>query len=276
MFERILVPYNGGESAQMALEQAILIAQRHGGIIHGLNVFDPAPYQSEPLLMDLGDGLPTSPIGPSLSNEAHLLKIAEGRAKESLEHLEQRCQEAGVRYRTQLVLGAVAAQVLEAAHQADLMVLARPAGTPKLQALVDTWVRQSPVPVWLTVGAPAEPQQVVLAYDGGIRAADALQVAARLAQAWKLPLGLWVVREEGQVDETTLQQAQGLIHELGTDFASAQLVEGQPDQVLVSLTGPNQLLVIGTHGHGHFLGLRFGHTVDAVVQGAIGALLICP
>ncbi|RIH82305.1 universal stress protein [Calidithermus roseus] len=276
MFERILVPYNSGTSAQMALQQALQIAQKHGGIIHGLNVFDPAPYLTEPLLMDMGNGLPPQPVDPNLSMEAHLLKIAEDRAKESLDHLERECQAAGVRYTTELRMGDVAAQVLEAAHQADLMVLGRSGGGHKLRALQDTWVRRSPVPVWLAVGGASEPRQVVLAYDGGAKAADALQVAARLAQSWGLPLLLRAVREESRVDETTLRQAGGLLHELGIDPVSAELIQGRPAEALASLTGPHSLLVMGTHGHGVFLGLRFGRTVDGVIQGARGALLICP
>ncbi|GIW35192.1 universal stress protein [Meiothermus sp.] len=276
MFERILVPYNSGTSAQMALQQAIQIAQSHGGIIHGLNVFDPAPYQNEPLLMDMGNGLPPQPVDPNLSVEAHLLKIAEDRAKESLDHFERECQASGVRFTSELRMGNVAYQVLEAAHQADLMVLGRPTETRKLRGLVDTWVRRSPVPVWLAVEAPTQPQQVLLAYDGGTRAADALQVAARLAQSWQLPLGLRVVREVGRVDEATLKQAEGLLHELGIDPVSAELLSGRPVEMLLSLTEPSSILVMGTHGHGVFWGLRFGRTVDGLVQGARGALLICP
>lgn len=274
MFERILVPYDGGQSAQIALEQALSIAQRHGGVIHGLTVFDPMPYTAEPLLTDLGSGLNPQPADLSLQTE--LLSAAEQAAKENLSRLEKRCQEAGVRCVAQMRTGEVTTQVLEAAHQADLMVLARPAGAPQPRRLEEAWVRRSPVPVWLAVEAPDEPEQILLAYDGGIRADDALRVAARLAQSWGLPLALRVVREEGRVDQSTLQQAEGLLHELNVDPVSAELLSGKPGEVLVSLTRPRSVLVMGTHGHGAFLGLRFGRTVDEVVRGGRGALLICP
>ena len=275
MFERILVPYDGGQSARLALEQALLIAKAHGAVLHGLHVFDPAPYLSEPLLSDVGMGLP-QPLDPNLSMVSQLLKEAEQRARETLAGLEQRCQAAGVRAVTRLLEGDVGRTVLEQAHQADLLVLARSPQHPDLGALSDAWVRRSPIPVCLSAGAAVAPQAVLLAFDGGVRSADALQVAARLAQQWKLPMELLVVREDGRVDQETLDQAQGLLHELGLEPTSARLLEGHPAEVLSAQTRPEALLVMGTHGHGQFLGLRFGHTVDGVVQGAKGPLLICP
>lgn len=225
------------------------------------------PYEAEPLLSHLGGGLNPQPADLLLQTE--LLSAAEQAAKENLSRLEKRCQEAGVRCVAQMRTGEVT-QVLEAAHQADLMVLARPAGAPQPRGLEDAWVRRSPVPVRLAVEGPDEPEQILLAYDGGIRAGDALRVAARLAQSWRLPLALRVVREEGRVDQSTLQQAKGLLHELNVDPASAELLSGKPGEVLVSLTRPRSLLVMGTHGHGAFLSLRFGRTVDEVVRGAGG------
>ncbi|MCS7058479.1 MAG: universal stress protein [Meiothermus sp.] len=78
------------------------------------------------------------------------------------------------------------------------------------------------------------------------------------------------------MDETTLHQAKGLLHELGVDPVSSSLLQGHPAESLTALTASGTLLVMGTHGRGVFLGLRFGRTVDGVVQGAQGSILICP
>lgn len=93
---------------------------------------------------------------------------------------------------------------------------------------------------------------------------------------WGLPLDLLVVREAGRADEHTLGRAQAALHELGVDPAVARLGDGDPARTIAALAVPEALVVMGTHGHGTFLSLRFGRTVDGVVQEARGSLLICP
>lgn len=274
MFERILVPYDGGRSAMLGLEQAVMIAQRHSGVIHGVLVFDPAPYLSDPLLSDLGAGMPSAPLNPDQSMQIQLLQTAENQAKDALVRLEQRCAAAGVKALARLEQGSVGQTLLLQTRSAELVVLARLADQP-LGAVTDLLVRRSLAPVWLGLEART-PQRVVLAYDGGQRAEDALRVAAGVAVGWKLPLDLLVVREAGRADEHTLGRAQAALHELGVDPSVARLGDGDPARTIAALAVPEALVVMGTHGHGTFLGLRFGRTVDGVVQEARGSLLICP
>lgn len=109
----------------LGLEQAVMIAQRHSGVIHGVLVFDPVPYLSDPLLSDLGAGVPSAPLNPDQSMQIQLLQTAENQAKDALVRLEQRCAAAGVKALARLEQGSVGQTLLLQTRSAELVVLAR-------------------------------------------------------------------------------------------------------------------------------------------------------
>lgn len=125
---------------------------------------------------------------------------------------------------------------------------------------------------------PAPPQRLTVAYNGHAQARGALDMAAGLALAWHLPLELLVIHQgqDNQAAQAILSDAQAVLEAAGCQPASAQMSTGNPARVLVEASGPATLLVMGTHSHHTFLGFRRGHTVDDVLLGARGAVVLCP
>ncbi|MBK6873051.1 MAG: universal stress protein [Kineosporiaceae bacterium] len=128
-------------------------------------------------------------------------------------------------------------------------------------------------------------RRVIVGIDGSARSREALTWAVTEASlrgaelhavtAWWVPGGygdVWMISpgadyatEAGKILDAALVEALGpqeaqLVHR--------HLVEGNPANALIDLAGPGDLIVVGSHGHGGFVGALIGSVSQRVAAHA--------
>ena len=138
MYDRILVPTDGSETAAKAVEHAVDLAEQYDATLHVLSVVDPTRFS-------------TVGVDPS-----SVLVAVEKGAREAVEAVEAAAEEAGVPTETTVVRGSPAQTITEYAtdNDVDLVVMGTHGRTGLdrylLGSVTERVVRTSSVPV-LTV-----------------------------------------------------------------------------------------------------------------------------
>jgi nucleotide-binding universal stress UspA family protein len=251
LFLDILVPLSGEEVGWYALEQAIEIARREEGRLHGLH---------------------------AVATEAQLASEA---AAQVADRFKWRCGEVGLEADFALAVGSVARLIVERARWTDLVVL-NLAHVPPAQPLarlssgLRTLLRRSPRPLLATPGVTRPLKRALLAYDGSNRADEALFVATYAAARWHLPLVVVSVTENGRPATEMLGRAEQYLVEHGVE---ATYVEGSGEAALALLNTAVEhecdWLLMGGYGRHQMLEVMVGSELDNVLRRSDRPVLIC-
>ncbi len=251
LFNEILVPVSGQEPGWQALEQAIEIARREGGRLHGLNV---------------------------VALEAHL----QGKKAQAIQdQFNRRCELAGVSGELGFDVGKVTHKICEWARWVDLVVVNLafpPARQPvaRLKSDFRSLIRLCSRPVLAVPRASYALDRALLAYDGSPKAEEALFIATYLAPQWAVPLVVLCVPEAGRVRAGALEHAQHYLAEHGVQATFVE--EKAPVAQAVLKTAQkhkSRLIIMGGYGLRPELGVVLGSTVDHVLRESRQPVLIC-
>lgn len=245
LFADVLVAVDGGESGWHALQQALEVARRERGRIHGLHIT-------------------TSPDAAEVVRSEFL----------------RRCEAAGISGELAVETGEIQRVLHGRSWLVDLVVLSLshpPADTPsaRLTSGLATLIRRSPRPV-LAVPADAPSSamdRILLAYDGSAKAQEALFAATYLAGSWHAPLDL--VTAEDDV-AATIAQAVEYAERCGVRATPVGGRGPAPGAILraAQARGSN-LLIMGGYGRGPLLHVALGSAVDGVLREIRVPVLIC-
>lgn len=256
LFRNILVPIGAQESDWAALDQALVIARREGGVVHGLHIVENAPAQDSKRVRSL-------------------------RAR-----FEEQCRAADVAGELAVIVDdtdipSVMAIISERARWVDLVAIRvdrPPRNRPlaRLGSSIGMLLRRCPRPV-LTVPEHHRPlQRAILAYDGSPKADEALHVGAYLCGRWQLPLTVLSVLEPGGVDEETVAHAKAQLAAYG---AEAEFVSesGRVAATLVEAAHQRRcdLFIMGGYGFTPLLEVVLGSTVDEILRTVESPVLVC-
>jgi nucleotide-binding universal stress UspA family protein len=253
LFGDIFVLLNGEKEGWSALEQALRVARREDGRLHGLHVV------------------------PAAAQEAH--HSAQGVQLE----FDRRCREAGVGGGLVSKTGEAGQQIEERAYWADLVVIsaAHPPGPGPLARLnsdLANLLRRCDRPVLAIPAAVSEMHRALLAYDGSPKADEALVVAAYLAasERWNLSLTVVTVADDRRVGPETLAQVQRYLQTQGIQ-ATYQLESGPVAEAVLraAVTHESDLIIMGGYGFNPALEIALGSTVDEVLRTGGWPVLIC-
>jgi nucleotide-binding universal stress UspA family protein len=251
IFLDILVPLSGEEVGWFALEQAIEVARREDGRLHGLHL---------------------------VADEAQLASEA---VAQVADRFIWRCGEVGLEADFSLAVGNVARLIVERARWTDLVVL-NVAHVPPTQPLARlssgfrTLLRRSPRPLLVTPGVARSLQRALLAYDGGARADEALFVATYAAARWHVPLVVVSVTENGRPAIEALNRAEQYLVEHGVE-ATYVAAEGEAAAAILDTAATHECdwLLMGGYGRHHMLEVMVGSELDKVLRQADRPVLIC-
>ena len=251
LFLDIVVPIGNERTGWSALDQAIEIARREEGGLHGLHI---VRTKSE---ID--------------SQETKAIK----------EEFARRCAAAGVPGSLIVDAGRVSYRICEQARWADLVVtnLAYP---PPLQWIARlgsgfrTMVRRCPRPVLAVPGTYSSMSRALLAYDGSPKAAEALFVATYLAGRWCMPLVVVTVPERGRTTSTPCERAERYLRDHGVEAEFVSRPGNVADVILdTAEANHSDLLIMGGYGFTPLLEAMLGSSVDKVLRQSTQPLLIC-
>lgn len=173
MLRSILVGLDGSPHSRDAAALGIDWARRYDAVLVGLGVID-EPEICRPEMV---------PIGASaIKREADEARLAQatGRVQQFLEQFSVQCAQAGVSSKVVQVVGDPAEQIVRQAQRYDLILLGHEthfhfATQEDACATLEKVLRNAPRPVARAAPAPQRENCVVVAYDGSVQAARALQ-----------------------------------------------------------------------------------------------------
>lgn len=275
MSQRLLVPTDGSENAEVGIRYAVALAKRLGGSVVGLYVVDIKLLEG-PFLRDLSASLGTAPY---VNYQNNIALILEERGKTALKGLEDIASAAGVPCESSVVTGVIHRCILEASELADMIVMGR-AGEHSawLEGLVgsttEAVARRAEVPVLVTgQDAPSE-GPLVVGYDGSPHAKQALKTAVAVAEDWKS--SLYILAVGGPEADAASAEAKDYLtdHAVKTDYVRK---DGDPGEGLVSLAADVSAagIVIGAYGHSKVIELVTGSTTAYTLNHAKCPVLLC-
>jgi nucleotide-binding universal stress UspA family protein len=251
LFFDILVALDGSEGGWIALEQALLIAQREGARLQGLHV---------------------------VADESELENEQTG---EIQARFDWRCGELGVTGRLAVRVGEAAHEICDGARWAHLVVahLAHPPAPHRLARLSSgfrTLVRRCPRPILAVPGNPSPLNKILLAYDGSPKAREALYIAAYAACRWGTDLIGVTVDEKGDGSSDTVNMALAYLNSRGVHVLW-ESTEGPvaPAILTVALEQDVDLLMMGGYGASPLVEVVLGSVVDKVLRESTRPILVC-
>ncbi len=173
MLRSVLIGVDGSEFTNSALELGIRSALRSHAVLMGLGIVD-VPAICRPEMVPLGADYYKE------KSEEHRLSSARRRVQSFLERFTQRCGEAGVACKGLQAEGDPAEQILAEAQRCDVVLLGREthfrfATQESADDTLKQVLRNSPRPVVVAPERLRNGESIVVAYDGSVQAARALQ-----------------------------------------------------------------------------------------------------
>lgn len=251
LFDEILVPINGEPAGWDALDQAIAIAHVEGGHLFGLHIVRNTTARNEPAVQAIR------------------------------EEFARRCAAAGVPGRLAVDVGGVARCIRERSRWTDLVVLKLnyPPGPRPLERLksgLRTLIRTSIRPVLMVPRPTQSLERLLLAYNDGPKAEEALFLAAYLAGRWRRELVLLTVSDGTPNLEAARIRARNYLESKGV---RPHVISGSGPigATIVQMAERHNcnLIIMGGYGRGPVSDLVLGDTVEDVLRTSRVPTLIC-
>ena len=267
MLRSILVGLDESPYSRCAVELAIRWARRMDAIVVGLGVIDePAIRSPEPL-----------PVGGSAYKEMRdeaLLADARRRVESLLSQFSLRCAEAGVASKVLEDTGTPAARILLESQRYDVIILGQQTyfqfttqDTPC--RTVYEVLKGSPRPVVTAPERLGDPGSVVVAYDGSLQAARALQAFQALGLADGQRVHLVSVHTDAAAATAATERAADFLrlHEVEAE-RHVVVADGSPARVILDRAVQLNagLLVMGAYGRSAFVEFFLGSVTRTLLD----------
>ncbi len=251
LFVEILVPVNGLEDGWCALEQAIIVAKREGSSLHGI----------------------------------YVATAEEERASEFTQNIKseftRRCEIGGINGDFQVLVGDVSDNICVRARWNDLvsMNLTYPPDASmvgRMSSGIRNLVQSCPRPILFTPQVVKPMEHALLAYDGSLKAQEALFIATYLAGQWSIPLEVITIGEPDFIGDIQGDAHKYLDeHNIKAEYIAS---DGNPpaEVILDYVDRLNvDLLLLGGYSHNPILEVVQGSGVDEILRRTRIPLLIC-
>ena len=247
LFSHVLVAINGREDGWLALEQGLAVARREHGRVFGLHV-------------------------TAALDEEEVLALKET--------FDRRCTAAGVTGELSVESGDVTDLICARARWSDLVVLslAHPPGpqpAARLGSRFSALLRRCPRPVLAVPRVAADPERLLLAFDGSPKAREGLFVAAYLAGNWEATLTVLTVEEKVKAIDISAEARQYL----AAEGVEAEFVVEKGEVAAGILQAARErncdLIIMGGYGYSPLLEIVMGSTVDELLRARSRPVLIC-
>lgn len=251
LFSEILVPINGEDDGWFALEQALTIAKREGSNIHGLTVVNDQSEQSTETINNI------------------------------MAEFIRRCETAGIQGDFQVKSGDITPVICERARWNDLVSvnLTYPPEASLISRIssgIRDLIQRCPRPILFTPQVNRPLEQALLAYDGSLKAQEALFVATYLAGQWQIPLHVITIGEHDFVSDIQADARKYLEdHSIQAEYIvssgdnPAQIILDYVEQLKIDL------LLLGGYSHNPILEVIQGSGVDEILRWTEIPTLIC-
>jgi nucleotide-binding universal stress UspA family protein len=251
LFNEILVPINGREDGWYGLEQAFIFAQREGANLNGLFI---------------------------VQTDAELTSTS---SKEILDQFTRRCEASGVKCDLQMKMGDIVTTICDRARWQDLVIVNLT--YPPASSAVARWssgirnlIHRCPRPILFTPQTTTPLKHALLAYDGSLKAQEALFIASYLAAKWQISLSVITIGQDEDIRDIQNDARQYLIdHNVTADYI---LAEGDKSaEVIIQYAGQlnADLLIIGGYSQNPIFEVIQGGSVDYLLRHSRIPTIVC-
>lgn len=266
--KNILIPTDGSEYGNTAIEYGIYIAKRLDAKLTGLHVMDIRLLQG-PVFTDISGSVGLPPYQEFLPM---LQDSLEERADTILQTFRTRCEEAGVQVETRKTVGIIDETIIEEGVHFDLILLAQRgehfhAGGALLGSTAESVVRKSRRPVMVTPATFQEIESMGLAYDGSSPADNALRLVVDLHEQTAWPLTVIIITDDHSVGAHLDQKIEDFLEPYKIDSATI-ILRGKEEREIIKFIkeGSVELMVMGAYGHNRLRELILGSTTSYVIR----------
>ena len=270
MIKNILIPLDGSEHSNAALDYGIWMTEKFDGMLLGQHVIDTISIEGS-FFHDISGSLGFEPY---LDFSSKMREILEERGKTVLDEFSERCRQKNIKHQSFLDTGLIANEICARAKVADLVVIGHRGvneqfSTGMLGTTAETVTRKCPRPVFVSTKGFKVIERPLLAYDGSQRASSAMESAAEFCSVLKLPLTVLTIAKEQKLGEGVVRQAQSYLDSYAI-AASYEIARGYPEQKIMDRITQydHDLLFVGAYGHRRIIEMVLGSTTEYILRNA--------
>lgn len=276
MLKTILVVFGGNDADHPSIDFAIRLAAEADAMLIGLGVIDESQISpAEP--MPIGGG------SLKLARDAAKLHEQRQAIQNRLSNLAVQCAKHQVAFKPLESLGEPAEELAVEAQRFDLIVMPRYVGdgsSPDDHGLANalyTILRTTPRPVIAVSNLAVQGQSVVIAFDGSLQAARALQIFESTGMAAKRPVHV-VSLDDDQVEAARRgdRATDFLSHHGIASTLHAAVRSSNPAEQMIELAHRLDagLLVMGAYGQPRFREFLLGSVTKTLMKKCVIPLFL--
>lgn len=271
MIRSILYPLVEGSAESCGRQAAFSLAAQLACRLYGLAVIDVKSFEFP--VLGTPDGFMPSVLTPPMQESESLLRDMKSAARHRLDEFAAECGARNIPCSAAVETGIPGEVIAREAVAHDLLILARggtdrPEQGLRVDPLIHAVIRGSIRPVLVPGPGFRDLRRMVVAYDGSIHAARALQVAAMLGNRPDIDCVLLIVAGSAEIGQETLAPAEAYLSHHGVHARKEVILGTRPSDVICEVaqsTGAD-LLVMGAFGHTPIREMIFGSTTDKVLS----------
>jgi nucleotide-binding universal stress UspA family protein len=269
MIKTILIPTDGSDYGNTAIDYGVYIAKRLEARLTGLHVVDIRLLQG-PVITDISGSIglpPYQELYPVIE------KGLEDRADVILKAFEERCAQGGIPAETRKAVGIINEAIIEEGKNHDWIILAQrgehfhitKGGI--LGSTAEAVVRHAGKPVLVTPQSYQDIESIGLAYDGSPPAQHALELAVFLADKMAWPLTILMVTDDQDRAAKCSKKAETYLEAFQIDCEMI-VMGGKEDRAILQFIkeGAVELMVMGAYGRNRLHELFIGSTTSQVIR----------
>lgn len=249
LFMDILVSVSGSADGWLALEQAILVAQKETASLHGIHIVPPKADLTGPDVLAIQT------------------------------QFNKRCQDAELQGSLTIENGNVSDLVSRRALLTDLIVLnvSHPPepGLSSLGSGLRSIIWRSARPILTVPGSVSPMDKALVAFDGSPKSKEALFVAAYLAEKWGTELTIATLSNDDTISPSVQDHARAYL-ELHEIEAENLMLKGSMDAIIeVNKERDLNLVLMGGYGGTAWKEVIIGSLVNFLLRNSKCPILIC-
>jgi len=267
--KKILIPTDGSDYGNIAIEYGIYIAGRLNAQLTALHVMDIRLLQA-PVFTDISGSVGLPPYQEFLPM---LQGSLDERAETILRAFKTKCEEAGLDPEIKKAVGVIDETIIEEGKNANWILLAQRGehfhmgGGSILGSTAESVVRKSGKPVIVTPKTFREIESMGLAYDGSGPADHALKLAVELSETASWPLTIIIITSDHFLGASLTHKIEDFLepHKIDSEII---ILTGKEDREIIKFIneGSVELMVMGAYGHNRLRELILGSTTSYVIR----------
>jgi nucleotide-binding universal stress UspA family protein len=273
--KKILVPIDGSNFGNVAIDYGIYIAHKLNAQLMGLHVID-ARFLPTSLYSDISGSIGLPPYQDMLPIlESSLVEKADS----LLAAFSEKCKKACIQSEIKKAVGIIDKTIIEESKETELILLAQRgdhfhlAGGAILGSTAESVVRKAGKPVMVVPGHFMEIESMGLAYDGSVPANHALSLATALSYNASWPLTTIIVTKDYQYAATLAKNVEDFIETLQNEKEiiinnETIILSGSESKEIIRFIhdGSIELMVMGAYGHNRLREIFLGSTTSSVIR----------